>query len=224
MTAARVSRKKLKRHSARRGMAGLPTRADASGPARARSTRSRPRFEEVAKVGERGASAVVDGDFRGGEAGLQGAHRELGEDDGTAAEVEDLKKAIIDAKMPEEVLTQANKELRRLERMPEAAAEHGMLRSYLDTLIELPWSKSTEDRIDVVEAQRVLDGCRGWQRSRRRQARRPSGLQRSGRGRRRLPALQFFGYYACGSSGIGLGVERLPCVRASLLQSVRGLW
>ena len=59
--------------------------------------------------------------------------------------------------MPEEVEQQANKELRRLERMPEAAAEHGMLRSYLDTLIELPWSKSTEDRIDVPEAQRVLD-------------------------------------------------------------------
>ncbi len=83
--------------------------------------------------------------------------KELGEDEGTAAEVEDLKKAIAEAGMPEEVLQQANKELRRLERMPEAAAEHGMLRGYLDTLIELPWSKETEDRIDVVEAQRVLD-------------------------------------------------------------------
>ena len=83
--------------------------------------------------------------------------KELGEDEGTAAEVEDLKKAIAEAGMPEEVLQQANKELRRLERMPEAAAEHGMIRSYLDTLIELPWSKSTEDRIDVAEAQRVLD-------------------------------------------------------------------
>ena len=83
--------------------------------------------------------------------------KELGEDEGTAAEVEDLKKAIAEAKMPEEVEQQANKELRRLERMPEAAAEHGMIRTYLDTLIELPWAKSTEDRIDVAEAQRVLD-------------------------------------------------------------------
>ena len=83
--------------------------------------------------------------------------KELGEDEGTAAEVEDLKKAIAEAGMPEEVLQQANKELRRLERMPEAAAEHGMLRGYLDTLIELPWAKETEDRIDVAEAQRVLD-------------------------------------------------------------------
>ena len=83
--------------------------------------------------------------------------KELGEDEGTAAEVEDLKKAIAEAGMPEEVEQQANKELRRLERMPEAAAEHGMLRTYLDTLIELPWAKETEDRIDVAEAQRVLD-------------------------------------------------------------------
>ena len=59
--------------------------------------------------------------------------------------------------MPEEVEQQANKELRRLERMPEAAAEHGMLRGYLDTLIELPWSKETPDSIDVAEARRVLD-------------------------------------------------------------------
>jgi ATP-dependent Lon protease len=83
--------------------------------------------------------------------------KELGEDEGTAAEVDDLKKAIAEAGMPEEVQTQANKELRRLERMPEAAAEHGMIRTYLDTLIELPWTKETEDRIDVAEAQRVLD-------------------------------------------------------------------
>ncbi|MGD9507468.1 MAG: endopeptidase La [Geminicoccaceae bacterium] len=83
--------------------------------------------------------------------------KELGEDEGTAAEVEDLKKAIAESGMPEEVMTQANKELRRLERMPEAAAEHGMIRGYLDTLIELPWAKETEDRIDIAEAQRVLD-------------------------------------------------------------------
>jgi ATP-dependent Lon protease len=88
---------------------------------------------------------------------LQTIRKELGEDEGTAAEVEDLKKAIAEAGMPEEVEQQANKELRRLERMPEAAAEHGMLRGYLDTLIELPWSKETPDSIDVAEARRVLD-------------------------------------------------------------------
>ena len=59
--------------------------------------------------------------------------------------------------MPEEVAEQAEKELRRLERMPEAAAEHGMIRTYLDWLIELPWSKETPDLIDIAEARRVLD-------------------------------------------------------------------
>ena len=98
---------------------------------------------------------------------LQTIRKELGEDEGTAAEVEDLKKAIDEAGMPEEVEQQANKELRRLERMPEAAAEHGMIRTYLDTLIELPWSKETEDRIDVAEAQRCSTRTTTtWRRSR----------------------------------------------------------
>ncbi|HET6520600.1 MAG TPA: endopeptidase La, partial [Geminicoccaceae bacterium] len=52
---------------------------------------------------------------------------------------------------------QARKELRRLERMPEGAAEHGMIRTYLDWLIELPWSRLTDDNIDIAEARRVLD-------------------------------------------------------------------
>lgn len=88
---------------------------------------------------------------------LQTIRKELGEDEGTAAEAEDLRKAIDEAGMPEEAAEQARKELRRLERMPEAAAEHGMIRTYLDWLIELPWSKETEDRIDVAEARKVLD-------------------------------------------------------------------
>ena len=59
--------------------------------------------------------------------------------------------------MPEEAEKQAKKELKRLERMPEASAEHGMIRTYLDWLIELPWSKVSDDRIDIAEARRILD-------------------------------------------------------------------
>ena len=59
--------------------------------------------------------------------------------------------------MPPEVEEQARKELRRLERMPEAAAEHGMVRSYLDWLIELPWALPEATSIDIAEARRVLD-------------------------------------------------------------------
>lgn len=83
--------------------------------------------------------------------------RQLGEGDGKAAEIEELNKAIAEAGMPPEVEDQAKKELRRLERTPEAAGEYGMIRSYLDWLIELPWKLPEEKPIDIAEARRILD-------------------------------------------------------------------
>src|SRR5256884_4418441 len=83
--------------------------------------------------------------------------KELGEGDEGAAEIAELEKAISDAKMPEEVEKQARKELKRLERMPEAAGEYSMIRTYLDWLIELPWAADVEDAIDIAEARRILD-------------------------------------------------------------------
>src|SRR5580693_6611995 len=84
--------------------------------------------------------------------------RQLGEgDDGKAAEIAELDKAIADAGMPKEVEDQARKELRRLQKMPEAAGEYGMIRTYIDWLIELPWNLPEEAPIDVAEARRVLD-------------------------------------------------------------------
>ncbi|WGR95739.1 endopeptidase La [Bradyrhizobium sp. ISRA443] len=83
--------------------------------------------------------------------------RQLGEGDGKAAEVAELTKAIAAAEMPPEAESQAQKELRRYERMPEAAAESGMVRSYLDWLIDLPWSLPDEKPIDIAEARRILD-------------------------------------------------------------------
>jgi ATP-dependent Lon protease len=83
--------------------------------------------------------------------------RQLGESDGKAQEVAELTEAITKAKMPPEADGQARKELRRYERMPEAAAESGMVRSYLDWLIELPWSLPEEKPIDIAEARRILD-------------------------------------------------------------------
>jgi len=83
--------------------------------------------------------------------------RQLGEGDGKAQEVAELNKAIALAKMPSEAESHAQKELRRYERMPEAAAEAGMVRSYLDWLIELPWSLPEEKPIDIAEARRILN-------------------------------------------------------------------
>ena len=84
--------------------------------------------------------------------------RQLGEgEEGRAAEVKELSEAITKAGMPKEVEEAARKELRRFQRMPEAAAEAGMVRTYLDWLIELPWTLPKEMPIDIVEARRILD-------------------------------------------------------------------
>src|SRR5437667_2545303 len=83
--------------------------------------------------------------------------KELGEGDEGAAEIAELDKAIAEAKMPEEVEKHARKELKRLERMPEAAGEYSMIRTYLDWLIELPWAAESEPEIDIAEARRILD-------------------------------------------------------------------
>jgi ATP-dependent Lon protease len=88
---------------------------------------------------------------------LRQIQKELGEGDEGAAEIAELREAIANAKMPEEAEKQAQKELKRLERTPEASAEHSMIRTYLDWLVELPWSKLSEERIDIAEARRILD-------------------------------------------------------------------
>ena len=83
--------------------------------------------------------------------------KELGEDGESAAEIEDLKKAIDEAGMPEDTLKHARKELKRLQRMGEGSAEGSMLRTYLEWLSELPWKISETKPIDIAQARTVLD-------------------------------------------------------------------
>jgi ATP-dependent Lon protease len=83
--------------------------------------------------------------------------KELGEGEEGAAEIAELEKAITEARMPEEVEKHARKELKRLERMPEAAGEYSMIRTYLEWLIELPWAPDPGTPIDITEARRILD-------------------------------------------------------------------
>ncbi|MBX6368283.1 MAG: endopeptidase La [Rhodospirillales bacterium] len=88
---------------------------------------------------------------------LKAIQKELGEADEKSAEIAELEKALAEAKLPEEVEKQARKELKRLERMPEGAAEAGMVRTYLEWIAELPWSVESAHEIDIEEARRVLD-------------------------------------------------------------------
>jgi ATP-dependent Lon protease len=88
---------------------------------------------------------------------LKAIQKELGESDDAAPELDDLKRKLEQSGMPTEVASQARRELRRLERMPEGAAEAGMVRSYLEALTELPWRVEDEQPIDIADARRVLD-------------------------------------------------------------------
>ena len=89
---------------------------------------------------------------------LRQIRRELGEDEHDASvEANELKEAIDRAGMPPDVEEQARRELKRLERMPEASGEYSMVRTYLDALIAMPWSKLDTETLDIEAARRVLD-------------------------------------------------------------------
>jgi ATP-dependent Lon protease len=88
---------------------------------------------------------------------LKAIQRELGESDGQEAEVTALREQIDNAGLPEEALREANRELDRLSKLPPAAAEYGVIKTYLDWLASLPWNVSTETEIDVQSARAILD-------------------------------------------------------------------
>jgi ATP-dependent Lon protease len=85
---------------------------------------------------------------------LKAIQTELGEGDG---ESQELRKRIDEAGLPEHVALVANREIDRLDRMTPASPEYQMIRTYLDWILDVPWDKSTEDRLDPVDARRVLD-------------------------------------------------------------------
>jgi len=88
---------------------------------------------------------------------LRAIQRELGEESEEQATINELRSKIDEAKMSEEALKEANRELSRLEKMPTASPEYSIIRTYLELLTSLPWSKSTGEKIDVPRARQVLD-------------------------------------------------------------------
>jgi len=88
---------------------------------------------------------------------LKAIQKELGEADGRSSEIEDLEKKIEAAKMPEDARKAADKELERLRMIPPESAEHTVVRTYIDWLVSLPWSVTSEDNLDITNARKVLD-------------------------------------------------------------------
>jgi ATP-dependent Lon protease len=89
---------------------------------------------------------------------MKAIQKELGDDEGgEQAEAALLRERLNEADLPEEVRTEAERELRRMERLPSAAPDYHVIRSYLEYVLELPWKKSSEDKLDLDEARRILD-------------------------------------------------------------------
>jgi ATP-dependent Lon protease len=89
---------------------------------------------------------------------MRAIQKELGEDEtGEAAEAQLLRERLEKADLPDEVRAEADRELKRLERLPQAAPDYHVIRTYLDFVLELPWKKSSEDKLDLAEARRILD-------------------------------------------------------------------
>ncbi|MBI5847694.1 MAG: endopeptidase La [Nitrospirae bacterium] len=88
---------------------------------------------------------------------LKAIQKELGDIDERAEEIREFRQKMEEAKMPEKVLKEAEKQLKRLEKMHPDSAEAGTIRTYLDWLVEVPWSTSTKDNLDIKAAKKVLN-------------------------------------------------------------------
>ena len=88
---------------------------------------------------------------------LQAIKKELGEEDEVQVEMKEFREKMAEADLPDYVMKEAERELRRLEKVPSASPEYGVIRTYLEWLIELPWNRETTDNMDLERAQTILD-------------------------------------------------------------------
>jgi ATP-dependent Lon protease len=150
---------------------------------------------------------------------LKTIQKELGEgEDAKSQEIAELREKIEKAQMPEEVEAHAKKELSRLERMPEAAGEYSMARTYLEWLIELPWAAEDPAAIDIAEARRTLDEDHYGLRKVKRRILEFLAIQKLNPGGR-SPILCFVGPPGVGKTSLGQSIARATArkfVRVSL--------
>ena len=89
---------------------------------------------------------------------LKAIQKELGDDEGgERAEADMMRERLEAADLPEDVRKESERELKRMEKLPSAVPDYHVIRTYLEYVLELPWKKSTEDKLDLKEARRILD-------------------------------------------------------------------
>ncbi|MFD0869411.1 Lon family protease [Chlamydia abortus] len=88
---------------------------------------------------------------------MKAIQKELGDKEGRAGEVEELRAQLAETEMPDQVKDKISKEIDRLEKMPSTSAEGGVIRNYIDWLLALPWAKQTEDDLDIEKAEQILN-------------------------------------------------------------------
>jgi ATP-dependent Lon protease len=131
---------------------------------------------------------------------------ELGELDAQSAEINELRDKLAEVELPEEVRAKSDKELSRLAMMPPAAPEVGIIRTYLDWIIELPWTHRTEDNTDIRAVAKVLDSNHfGIPKAKERILEHIAVLQRAGN-RMRSPILCFVGPPGTGKTSLGRSI------------------
>jgi ATP-dependent Lon protease len=164
-----------------------------------------------AALGERQREAVL-------REQLRQLQKELGEEDSQSGDLAELEKQVAAAGMPAEVDEHVRKELNRLKRMQEASPEHGMVRSYLDWMVALPWSKADPEDIDIARARAVLDEDHyGLEKVKRRILEYLAVRKLNPKGR--SPILCFVGPPGVGKTSLGQSIARalaLKFVRVSL--------
>ena len=88
---------------------------------------------------------------------MKAIQKELGENEGEKAEASQIRERLEQADLPEDVRKEADRELRRMEQLPQSAPDYHVIRTYLEYVLELPWRKSSEERLDLNEARKILD-------------------------------------------------------------------
>ncbi len=133
---------------------------------------------------------------------------ELGESDLLSQEIEELRERIEAAGMPEPVREKAERELARLAAMPPAAPEIGIIRTYLDWLIELPWTRATEDNMDIANAARVLEANHYGLEKAKERILEHIAVRKLAKDKMRTPILCFVGPPGTGKTSLGRSIAQ----------------